>query len=1140
MSPELVNFSWQGREAEAISDQWIVRVADVDTAWNNLALSLGDSQGLSDVGIRQLGRSKFGVLNASFKAAASIEQWVAQNPNVMYVVPDTWQTVTATAVPNDPQFGDLWGLNNTGQSGGTIDADIDGPEAWDITTGSSGVVVGVIDSGTDINHVDLAANIWQNPGEVGGTPGVDDDNNGYIDDFNGWDFVDNDNDPSGTGDHGTHTAGTIGAVGNNSTGVVGVNWDVSLMALRGVGGETSAVIEAIAYANTMKKDYGINVVATNNSWSGGDVYTNATMQDAIADADDEGILFISSAGNGGGTIYNDNDGDYPLFPASYPYDNVISVAATDRFDNLWGGSNIGWRSVHLAAPGSAILSTFSGNSYGTLTGTSMSTPQVTGVAALIAAADPTATAAEIKAAIMDGVDEIAALTNKTITGGRLNARGALEVALGGRIAGTLYEDANQNGTRQQSEPGLYNQQVFIDEDNSGGHNGSEPITTTDIHGNYSFTLLIAGTYRVRQVVQGGGWVQTTPTGDGSHLITLTSGEWVVDQNFGSHLPGAVLGLPFNEDFSDGIADNITEIHGPFSVTGGKYATGLGWRNMEPIALLKISDTLPSKFSYDVTLTIKDQDPDGGFIFDHEAIIIFDYQSTTDYKFVWVSSDGIGHLLIGQHDGGIKVVYKDIFVPASIPHEVDIPVFLDIDGNKVTVSAEGATGSYTFGDALNDGDVGVSNRQSYVLYDDIRVGGMLGDMNGNRLVNMADAPLIIQALIDRSGYDAAYPEINADQIGNIDRSHSFDFGDLTSFGQLFVTPPAVVDVIAHYSFDTDFTDAGLNGLNLNASGSPAIVAANVFGGGSLDLDGTQYLWNPSNLFDFGVDDFAVAFWYQSDYNGVGSPFTNGQMVTKDNTSSLTPGWGVYQTGPIGPDPVTIAFDVDSGSFRHDEPAPADDDTVYHHLVMQRSGHNVESYLDGVLVNTLSGNVNVSTPSYAFAVGARGVFSSGAGGAFPFDGRIDELWVFDGSLTTGEITDLRDTNTPPAAPPAASSASASPVSQPASASASSASNANITVAAQGVATGKAVPFSDPSLFKSAADNRIKARAIDARAIDASFASFEDDLLLLTRPFQIRLDVETTELASGMLDSRQPSDMVESNWENTLLEMLDELLI
>ncbi|MCK5328357.1 MAG: S8 family serine peptidase, partial [Candidatus Latescibacteria bacterium] len=334
-------------------------------------------------------------------------------PEVAYAEPN--YRVHAIAMPDDPSFPLLWGLHNTGQSGGTPDADVDGPETWELETGDESVRIGVIDTGIDYNHPDLAANMWTNPGEIPGNE-IDDDGNGYVDDVHGWDFCNDDNDPMDDHFHGTHCAGTIAATGNNGIGVVGVNWTAKLVALKFLdsqgGGWTTDAIEAVEYATMM----GIRV--TSNSWGGG-AYSQA-MCDAIEAAGAAGALFVAAAGNEG-----TNNDVAPHYPSSYNLPNVISVAATDDEDGLAGFSCYGATSVDLGAPGVSIYSTMPGNTYGYLNGTSMATPHVSGVVGLCLARSPYSSTSEIKAAILSGTDPVASLAGNTVTGGRLNAVDAL-------------------------------------------------------------------------------------------------------------------------------------------------------------------------------------------------------------------------------------------------------------------------------------------------------------------------------------------------------------------------------------------------------------------------------------------------------------------------------------------------------------------------------------------------------------------------------------------------------------------------------------------------------------------------------------------------------------------------------------------
>jgi large repetitive protein len=339
---------------------------------------------------------------------------LSQSKFVAYAEPDF--VVKADAVPNDPNFSLLWGMQNTGQTvnadPGVAGADARAAGAWDIRTGDANFVVAIIDSGTLLTHVDLAANIWTNPGEIAGN-GVDDDANGYIDDVNGWDFFSIDNDPN-DGGHGTHTAGTVGAVGNNGVGVAGMAWNCKLMALRFLGptgGFTSDAILAVQYT-TQKA-----VKVSNNSWGGGGF--SQGLFDAIAASRAVGHVFVASAGNNG-----QNSDSIPSYPAAYNLDNIISVAATDNNDARASFSNFGPVSVDLGAPGVNILSTY-GTTYAYLNGTSMAGPHVAGVAALVYMQNPTWTYTQVKNQILSTARPIAGLAGLCVTGGVVNAAAAL-------------------------------------------------------------------------------------------------------------------------------------------------------------------------------------------------------------------------------------------------------------------------------------------------------------------------------------------------------------------------------------------------------------------------------------------------------------------------------------------------------------------------------------------------------------------------------------------------------------------------------------------------------------------------------------------------------------------------------------------
>jgi subtilisin family serine protease/outer membrane protein assembly factor BamB len=328
-------------------------------------------------------------------------------------------TMQTNRVPNDPAFSKLWGMQNTGQSGGQSGDDIAATGAWSMSTGTSTVVVAVIDTGIEMTHPDLAANIYTNTKEITGNA-ADDDHNGYIDDIHGWNFVADNNNPSDDHYHGTHCAGTIGAVGDNGNGVAGVNWQVRLLPLKFLSssgaGATSDAIEAIAYATAMHVD------VMSNSWGGGGY--SSLLKSAIEEAGRQGIVFIAAAGNDGC-----NTDITPQYPSGYDSPSIVSVAASDANDQLAGFSNYGSISVDLAAPGVGIYSTAPGNNYRYLNGTSMATPHVAGACALLKALNPSLGVAEIKSRLLASVDQKPGLA-ATVSHGRLNVMKLLYNASG--------------------------------------------------------------------------------------------------------------------------------------------------------------------------------------------------------------------------------------------------------------------------------------------------------------------------------------------------------------------------------------------------------------------------------------------------------------------------------------------------------------------------------------------------------------------------------------------------------------------------------------------------------------------------------------------------------------------------------------
>ena len=381
-------------------------------------------------------------LPASIKTDEAVKT-LRGSKDILYVEPN-YKIYLMSTFPNDTHFSNLWGLHNIGQTfldefgqiiPGIPDADIDAPEAWDIHTGNQNIIVAVLDTGIDYAHPDLSANMWVNHAELIGDPNSDDDSNGYIDDIYGYDFADQNNDPNDYMFHGTHVAGTIGAVGDNGVGVAGVSWNVKLMSVKifpnyGQESFVSHAIEGIHYA----ANNGAKIL--NNSWGGGG-YSQA-LKETIEYVNQNGVLFIAAAGNyrqGETTVDNDID---PFYPASYEIDNIVSVLATDCRDKRPWWSHYGNNTVDIGAPGVDIFSTFpsymtesmfglSAN-YETISGTSMASPHVSGACALVWSMYPHLQARDVKRILLETADQLPSLQGLCVTEGRLNVYRALLAA----------------------------------------------------------------------------------------------------------------------------------------------------------------------------------------------------------------------------------------------------------------------------------------------------------------------------------------------------------------------------------------------------------------------------------------------------------------------------------------------------------------------------------------------------------------------------------------------------------------------------------------------------------------------------------------------------------------------------------------
>lgn len=430
---------------------------------------------------------------------------------VEYVEPN--YIVYAYSTPNDPSYSQQWGLSKIGA-----------PTAWDSTTGSSGVVVAVVDTGVNYNHEDLSPVMWRNPREIPGN-GIDDDHNGYIDDVYGIDVVNGDTDPLDDHGHGSHCAGIIGAVGNNGKGVAGVNWSTKIIAVKTLAangsGSTSYAVAAMEYLTALKKA-GVNIVAINNSWGSVGGYSQA-LKDAIDAAGDAGILSCCAAGNGGSDGIGDNNDSIPSYPCNYDSPSVISVAASDSSDNPASFSNYGVTSVDIAAPGVSILSTYKGatNAYTTMSGTSMATPFVTGAVALLYSRSNSLSISAAKSALMSTVDPLPQWDGKIASGGRMNIAAAMRAVdatpsqpdmmikaqdessyIGNNIYGTS-EGQTKTKSTPAGVPVVYNIKVA----NDGGAEDSFIIRGTAGSGNWVvhyYDLLAYGNDITGQVI-GSGW-----------------------------------------------------------------------------------------------------------------------------------------------------------------------------------------------------------------------------------------------------------------------------------------------------------------------------------------------------------------------------------------------------------------------------------------------------------------------------------------------------------------------------------------------------------------------------------------------------------------------------------------------------------
>ncbi|MDY7225374.1 S8 family serine peptidase [Hyalangium rubrum] len=500
-----------------------------------------------------------------------------KDPNVERVEPNWVYRIVgaphANALPNDARLGDLWGMHNTGQSGGVADTDINAPEAWDITTGSSTAgVITVIDTGVDYTHPDLAANMWTNPGEIAGN-GVDDDNNGYVDDIHGINAITGTGNPMDDNDHGSHCSGTIAGHGNNGVGVAGVNWTAQIMGCKfldaGGSGSLADAITCFDYVHEMKTraNNPVNIIATSNSWGGGGF--SQEMLDGIIEHRNDGMLFLAAAGNAGA-----NNDTTTAYPNGYFVSNVIAVAAHDRSNALASFSSYGRRTVHIAAPGVDVLSSIPGG-YDFFDGTSMATPHVSGLVALLKAQDPSRDWRQLKNLVLAGGVTGTAYTTKTLTGKRLRA--ADTDGKGSMTCNNQIFATRARPIADTVSVGVYDPVQLV----AYNVNCANPVGTTTVTvapSGETVTLTDSGQYGDEVAGDGMYTGYFEPGTAGSHTLTFPGGDTLVVNAVQSYVKSSVPYV-WREITGTSLAqtdDTVSTITSPFPIpfAGGAGLTAL--------------------------------------------------------------------------------------------------------------------------------------------------------------------------------------------------------------------------------------------------------------------------------------------------------------------------------------------------------------------------------------------------------------------------------------------------------------------------------------------------------------------------------------------------------------------------------------
>jgi subtilisin family serine protease len=533
---------WNGQEVNVVPGQWIARVtrpsgvrgaldAHISRELSAKAPRLTLRESLGGSGLYLINTPKTWSQARIISELKKINGYRFSEPNISSRIAD--------AEVNDPLLATsdgAWWIRNTGQAGGVAGADVKANAAWDISTGQ-GVVIAVNDTGVDIDHPELVNQLWRNPGEIPGD-NIDNDNNGFVDDVNGYNFKDNNANLDDDQGHGTAIAGLIAGQANNNLFGAGLAYNARIMALKwrsndGTGGFASVTSDAIRAINytTLMKQRGVNIRASNNSYGEA---PSAALETAINNLVASGVVFVASAGNEQRSI------DNPVrFPASYPASFVVS--STNRNDILSSFSNFGPNTVDIAAPGEDILTLFTSGGPTRVSGTSFAAAVVSGAVALLASAKPTATVAEIENALRDGADRLPVLAGTSRTGARLNARRSLEIISGtnpppptnfATVNGFVFNDTNNTGFRETtSEPGIANWVVYHDANRNGTRDVSETFATTTATGAYTLRVP-TGEQRIRAEARS-GFVQTSQPSTTYQTVWLEAGQTDPSpQNFG--------------------------------------------------------------------------------------------------------------------------------------------------------------------------------------------------------------------------------------------------------------------------------------------------------------------------------------------------------------------------------------------------------------------------------------------------------------------------------------------------------------------------------------------------------------------------------------------------------------------------------